>query len=40
MFMNLGANGDDQTRFREALRGYQQLRSLGLYGNTFEGLGL
>lgn len=40
MFMNLGENGDDQTRFRQALRGYQQLRSLGLYGNSFEGLGL
>jgi SNF2 family DNA or RNA helicase len=40
MFMNLGQNGDDQTRFRSALRGYQQLRSLGLYGNPMEGLGL
>lgn len=40
MFMNLGQNGDDQTRFRSALRGYQQLRNLGLYGNPMEGLGL
>jgi SNF2 family DNA or RNA helicase len=40
MFMNLGSNGSDQQRFRAALRSYQQLRGLGLYGNTMEGLGL
>jgi SNF2 family DNA or RNA helicase len=40
MLMNLGENGDDQTRFRAALRNYQQLRSLGLYDNSLGGLGL
>jgi hypothetical protein len=40
MFMNLGENGSDQQRFRAALRSYQQLRGLGLYGNTMEGLGI
>lgn len=39
MFLNLGENGSDQQRFRAALRGYQQLRSLGLYSG-FEGLSL
>jgi SNF2 family DNA or RNA helicase len=41
MFMNLSAHGDDQSRFRQALRQYQQLRGMGLYGtNPLEGLGL
>jgi SNF2 family DNA or RNA helicase len=41
MFANLGENGDDQTRFRSALRQYQQLRGMGLYNtNPLEGLGL
>jgi hypothetical protein len=40
MFLNLGSNGDDQSRFRAALRSYQQIRNLGLYGNPMEGLGL
>lgn len=42
MYMNLGENGSDQQRFRAALRQYQQLQSLGLYGhsNPFEGLGI
>jgi len=30
-YLNLGEKGDDQTRFRSALRSYQQLRGLGLY---------
>jgi SNF2 family DNA or RNA helicase len=39
MFLNLGENGSDQQRFRAALRSYQQLRGLGLYGG-FEELGI
>lgn len=31
MYKNLHEKGDDQTRFRQALREYQQLRQLGLY---------
>lgn len=31
MLINLRQNGDDQHRFRSALREYQQLRGLGLY---------
>jgi SNF2 family DNA or RNA helicase len=37
MFANLGAKGDDQQRFRVALRQYQQERGLGLY-NPLQGL--
>lgn len=33
MFKNLHEKGDDQTRFRRALRDYQQLRQLGLYSD-------
>lgn len=41
MAINLGENGDDQQRFRSALRSYQQLLGLGLYDRSpFEGLGL
>jgi hypothetical protein len=41
MFFNLGENGNDQSRFRSALRQYQQLKGLGLYSdNGLGGLGL
>lgn len=41
MFLNLGERGDEQTRFRSALRSYQALRQLGLYApSPFAGLGL
>jgi SNF2 family DNA or RNA helicase len=43
MAINLGLNGDDQTRFRQALRGYQELRGMGLFDpapRPFEGVGL
>lgn len=39
MLINLRQNGDDQTRFRSALREYQQIRGLGLY-SPLEGLGI
>lgn len=40
-FANLGEKGDDQVRFRTALRSYQSLRQLGLYSaNPLEGLGI
>ena len=34
MLLNLRGNGDDQTRFREALRQYQEIKGLGLYAGT------
>lgn len=41
MWLNLGEKGDEQTRFRTALRTYQTLRQLGLFApNPFEGLGI
>lgn len=41
MAMNLGENGDDQQRFRAALRSYQKLHNLGLYdSNPLAGLGI
>lgn len=41
MYANLGEHGDDQTRFRAAIRSYQALRGMGLYeASPLEGLGL
>lgn len=41
MFANLGERGDLQTRFRSALRSYQELRQLGLYSpSPFTGVDL